>query len=151
MCKLNFKNCSTVADLQFHLHHFCAKNPPKILKQVQDGRWGLGQGRPKGLRQCFGCHIVAGTFLWHGGHIAFCGPAQCVTGIAKCGKKVPKGSCSCGWGYRPPPQRIWASILNTPQPQGYCCGGWAAPQLWGAHIYRHHPNCAMPIIKVFKL
>ena len=114
-------------------------------------RVALGQGRPKGLRQCFGCHIVAGTFLWHGGHIAFCGPAQCVTGIAKCGKKVPKGSCSCGWGYKPPPQRIWASILNTPQPQGYCCGGWAAPQLWGAHIYRHHPNCAMPIIKVFKL
>ena len=59
--------------------------------------------------------------------------------------------CAAKWGCSKGPQNVWARALNAAQLQGCCCGGGGALQLGGLQIYRNHLNCAMAIIKVFKL
>ena len=95
--------------------------------------------------------MPTGIFLWPWGHIAFWGPTQHFTGIVNGGKNVSIGGCAAKWGCSKGPQNVWARALNAAQLQGCCCGGGGALQLGGLQIYRNHLNCAMAIIKVFKL
>ena len=39
--KSKLKGCRTIADMWLHSNYFCTENLIKILKQVQDERWGL--------------------------------------------------------------------------------------------------------------
>ena len=39
--KSKLKGCGTIADMWLHSNYFCTENLMKILKQVQDERWGL--------------------------------------------------------------------------------------------------------------
>ena len=58
--KSKFKSCVTIADMWLHSSHFCAENPPKILKQVQGERWGLKFSHTQA--QCSGgsCRKIVG-------------------------------------------------------------------------------------------